>query len=101
MEMKITIQNELTVEDAKAKAEPVLISCLESFQGKDVNMDWEGSKCQFSCTSMGLKITGSVEIKEALADVTIILPMAAVMFKSRVEETVKKRLTAALKKDNS
>tara|TARA_Y100000034_G_scaffold121644_1_gene166130 strand:+ start:1764 stop:2063 length:300 start_codon:yes stop_codon:yes gene_type:complete len=99
MEVKVTVPHDLSVEEAKEKAKPTLIQCLEAFNGENIKAEWRGPNCQFSCTSMGFKVDGHAELRENEADVTVNLPLAASMFKGRVQETVLKRLTGAFKKE--
>ena len=86
-------------DEIAAKVCDVLEKTVKEFQGQDFEADWSGRSATMKFTSLGFPITAAINVDETQVAIDIDLPMAAVMFKGRVEEILKKNLTAMLGSD--
>ncbi len=62
----------------------------------DVQGSWAGNVMDFSLKVMGFKITGKVTVEDKLATVQGQLPLAAAMFRGRIEESIKSEMEKEL-----
>lgn len=65
-------------------------------QIKDVNEEWTGDTLRFGFKTFGVRIDGTLEVREDTVDVQADLPFAAMMFKGRIEQEIRDALTKAL-----
>ena len=62
----------------------------------DVQGTWTGNVLDFSLKVMGFSITGKVTVLDRLATVEGQIPLAAVMFRGRIEESIKHEMQKEL-----
>jgi putative polyhydroxyalkanoate system protein len=58
--------------------------------------DWEDNQLQFGLTTFGMSITGAVTVEDDTARVEGKLPLAAMMFKGKIESAITEELERAL-----
>lgn len=80
-----------------------LVSFLEKIQEhyanqvSDLTQDWDGDRLDFSFTTYGFQISGAAEVNESVVHCKGSLPMAAMLFKGRIEQTIRENLLRVLK----
>jgi hypothetical protein len=62
----------------------------------DVQGTWTDNVLNFSLKVMGFSITGSVTVLDRVANVAGQLPLAAAMFRGRIEESIKSEMEKEL-----
>jgi hypothetical protein len=62
----------------------------------DVQGTWTSNVLEFSLKVMGFSITGKVTVLDRLATVEGNIPLAAVMFRGRIEESIKHEMQKEL-----
>src|SRR5947207_2107022 len=62
----------------------------------DIEGAWTDNVLNFSLKVMGFKITGKVTVQDKLALVEGQLPLAAAMFRGRIEESIKAEMAKEL-----
>jgi hypothetical protein len=84
---------------ARARLEEVLPRMVAGFgdQLSDLQGSWHGHELRYGFTAVGFKITGQILVEEAEARVQCQLPMAALLFRGRIEQEIRHHLSAALK----
>ncbi|MDB5239314.1 MAG: hypothetical protein JWO00_649 [Candidatus Parcubacteria bacterium] len=58
---------------------------------------WEGNACEFTFTAQGQSISGTISVLADKVEVTAKLPMAAMLFKGKLETALTDGLAAILK----
>ena len=86
-------------DEVATKVRDMLEETVKEFQGQNFAADWSGRSATLKFTSLGFPITAAINVDETQVAIDIDLPMAAMMFKGRVEEVLKKNLTALLGSD--
>jgi hypothetical protein len=86
-------------DEVAAKVRSMLEETVKEFQGQNFEADWSGRSATLKFTSLGFPITAAISVDETQVAIDIDLPMAAMMFKGRVEEVLTKNLTAMLGND--
>jgi hypothetical protein len=81
------------------KVRRVFEKTVKEFQGQDYEAEWVGRSATFKFTSLGFPISAAMNIDDTQVAIDIDLPMAAMMFKGRVEEVMKKNLIEVLGND--
>jgi hypothetical protein len=84
---------------ARARLEQVLPRLAAGFgdQLSDLQGAWHGHELHYGFTAVGFKITGQIVVEEAAARVHCQLPMAALLFRGRIEQEIRVHLSAALR----
>lgn len=65
-------------------------------QVSQVDGSWDDNKLNFSLTTFGFKITGDITVEDEAAVVQGQLPFAAVAFRGKIEQDIKRALEKAL-----
>jgi hypothetical protein len=65
-------------------------------QVSDLQESWQGNRLDYSFKTFGLKVRGAVEVHEDNVAVHTDLPLAAIMFKGRIEQEIRETLEKAL-----
>jgi len=92
----VNVPHTLPLEQAIAQARPALDKTVADFEGRDLQIAWNGSVADFSFKSLAFTIKGRVSIEPSQATVDVDLPFAAMMFKDKVEKAIAKNLSRAL-----
>jgi hypothetical protein len=95
---KVTVKvpHNLTQEQAIERARPALDKTVSDFEGRDLQIAWNGPAADFSFKSLAFTIKVKVTIDAEQATVDVDLPFAAMMFKDKVEKAIAKNLSRAL-----
>lgn len=54
---------------------------------------WDGNTAEFTLTALGFSGSGTLEVREADVRVSGELPWKAILFRGRIEELIRERLT--------
>jgi hypothetical protein len=94
--VRIAVPHGGDADAAVEKVRGVLERAVEEFQGRDLQSEWTGRSATLKFTSLGFQIGAKVDVDATQVIVEIDLPMAAMMFKGRVEDFLKKNLIEVL-----
>ena len=61
-----------------------------------MNGEWDDSSLQFSLTTYGFTITGTLNVEDNLVHVDGQLPFAAVAFRGKIQQAIEQELSRAL-----
>ncbi len=78
------------------KIRPSIEKMIRDFEGRDMDITWQDTEAQFSFKSLAFTIQGTATVLPDRIQVEVNLPLAAMMFKDRVEKALSKNLTKAL-----
>jgi hypothetical protein len=93
-----TVPHPLDQQAAVAKLKDLMqqLQTKYSDAASDVKGQWNGNVLDFSLKVMGFAITGKVTVEDKLARVEGNLPLAAAMFRGRIEESIKTEMQREL-----
>jgi hypothetical protein len=94
--VSVAVPHNLDPDEVVQRAEPYIKKMIDDFEGHDVYLQWEGRKANFGFSSMMFKIKGEMEVREKEIAIDIDLPIAALMFKDKVQKAITKNLTRAI-----
>ncbi|MFI4874708.1 MAG: polyhydroxyalkanoic acid system family protein [Blastopirellula sp. JB062] len=90
----VEVPHPLGQQAAIERVQQVLEKMRGRFEGqvKDMQQTWEDNVMHFSFRTMGVDISGTMEVKEDLVVVQGALPFAAMLFKGRIESSIREEL---------
>ena len=83
-------------DDVVAHAQPHIERIIDDFDGHDLDVEWTDRQAQFSFKILAFRIHGRLVVDERQIAIDVDLPLVAMMFKDRVEESLRKNLTEAI-----
>ena len=94
--VSVSVPHDHSPEDIVKRAEPLMEKLVSDFEGKDLEMNWNGNNADFHFKSLAFTIKGRVAVDEEKIAVDVDLPFAAMMFKDKVQKGLTKALTRAV-----
>ena len=79
-----------------AKSKPAIEKTVKDFEGHNLEIEWADTSADFTFKSLGFNIKGRLFADEENVTVEVDLPIAALIFKDRVQKAVTKNLTRSL-----
>ena len=97
--ISINVPHELGQDEAARRLSGLMDAIRNKYkdQIKDLEETMDGHSGTFSFKTMGLKVTGAVEVGETEAAIDCDLPFAAMMFKGKIEGEIRKQVERLLK----
>ncbi len=97
-QMNVSVGHELDPDEAVKRLRSFLELIKQAYghQVSQLEENWDERSGKFSFKAMGFKTSGSVEVNHQEVRVTGQLPLAALMFRGKIEETLRTNLTKAL-----
>ncbi|MEO7299297.1 MAG: polyhydroxyalkanoic acid system family protein [Verrucomicrobiota bacterium] len=91
--IKLSVPHRLGADEAKNRITKLISDTKEKFGGQvsDVRESWNGNRSDFGFKAMGFDVAGNLQVQPATVDIEINLPLAALLFKSRVESEISSR----------
>lgn len=92
--LSFSVPHSLEKSEARSRLEAFAERVREKYQGqvKDVKEWWEGDNLCFGFRTMGVNIDGQLAVEDDHLDVNGNLPFSAMMFKGRIESSLKEEL---------
>ncbi len=81
---------------AKLSQGPVSAPGMPPMSGS-LAQEWNGSACDFTFQAQGQSVSGTIEVSADRVDVTAKLPLAAMLFKGKIEAAVTEGIGQLLK----
>ena len=96
--MKLAVPHQLTQEEATARLERFMDRVREKYQDQVTNLEhgWVGSLFNFGFTTRGMSVKGNMAVEPSEVKVDGQIPFAAMMFKGKIEQTIRDELTRVL-----
>ena len=94
----VSVNHSLGQERAVELLKQFLPKLRDKFQGQvsDLEEAWNGNVLNFSFKTFGFKINGNLAVEPGDVKLTANIPFAAMMFKGKIEQTVREELTKVL-----
>lgn len=95
----IELPHALGKEPAKEKLRHFLANVRQEYAQvvSELTESWEGDTLQFSFKTYGFQVSGKLQVMENQVKLDGSLPLAAMMFKGRVEQTIREQLERLLR----
>ena len=95
----LSVPHELTHEEAASRLRSFTDKVHEYYgdQVSDLRQDWDGDRMDFGFKTFGMQIKGTMDVQPSQVDVHGDLPMAAAMFKGKIESSIREQLTKILR----
>lgn len=96
--LSIKVPHTLTAEEATTRLKAFFEKLKERHADKMSNLEeaWDGNKLAYAFSTFGFNIKGDMNIDPSEVTVSGSLPFAAMMFKGKIEQTVREELERAL-----
>jgi len=94
----VSVQHDLGQPAARQRVEAFLDTVLRDYAQSISNVDgqWTENQLAFRFVTSGLKISGMLVVEESLVAVSGPLPLAAVLFRGRIEQQIRDELLRLL-----
>ena len=94
--VSVSVPHSHDPEEVMNRAKPYLEKLIDDFEGEDLQVDLGDRQGTFTFRSMMFNIQGDLIVDEEKISVSIDLPLAAMLFKDKVEKGITKLLTRAV-----
>jgi hypothetical protein len=96
--LNLTIPHSLTPDEAAQRIRSLLndLKAEHGDQIDDLKEEWTGHTGKFACTVMGFGVSGILTIEPSTVTITGNLPLAAMLFKGRLEAMIKRHAAELL-----
>jgi hypothetical protein len=97
--INVVVHHDLPENVAAERIRSMIPTLKQQFSGMvtDLNETWTGKKGQFSFKVKGMDVNGEIEVKENKVIVDGEIPLLALPFKGRIEDTIKEQAAILLK----
>lgn len=91
--INMAVPHSLTEDEAVRRIKTLLIDVKTQFADKigDLHEEWDGAMGTFNFSAMGFPVSGTLSVKKSQVDISGNLPFAAMLFKGKIESTIKDR----------
>lgn len=92
--MHIQLPFKGTKEEGKARIVSLLAEHDEKIarEASQVSTEWKDDILEFSFVSRGMRFSGSVEVRDAKYDITVILPLSLRLFEGTIERKIREEV---------
>lgn len=88
--LKFSVPHQLGRQEARRRLDslfPKLQTQYSQFINQ-VDYEWHGDTCNFDLKVKGFTISGDLTVEEALVNMSLNLPFAAMLFKDKIQQTI-------------
>ena len=95
---QVAVPHQLGRETARQRVEQFLEGVQRDYAAHISNVQgaWSGDELQFGFAAMGMPISGTLAVGESAVQVSGPLPLAAALFRGRIEQTIREELQKLL-----
>ena len=95
---QVSVPHQLGREAARKRVDHFLEGVQRDYAGLISNVQgaWADDQLQFGLTAMGLAISGMLKVEESAVQVSGPLPLAAALFRGRIEQSIREELEKLL-----
>jgi putative polyhydroxyalkanoate system protein len=96
--LTITVPHSLGADEATARLKTFLERLKEKYKDQMSNLEqqWEGNKLDYGFSTFGFNIKGDLNVEPNEVRVSGSLPFAAMMFKGKIEQSIREELEKLL-----
>jgi len=96
--LNLTVPHPFTQEEAVSRLKQLMEAAKARNQGKltDLVEEWKDSTLNFSFATFGFKVSGVVDVEPHQVKIQGTIPLAAAMFKGKIEQALKDELGRVL-----
>jgi hypothetical protein len=96
--LNMTVSHSLTQDEAVKRVMNLLNDVKAQFADKinDLHEEWDGNMGKFHFSAMGFPVSGTLTVKTSQVEISGHLPFAAMLFKRKIESTIKNRAETLL-----
>ncbi len=89
--LNMAVSHSLTQDEALKRVRNLLNDVKTQFADKitDLNEEWDGNIGKFHFSVVGFLVSGTLTVKTSQVEVSGNLPFAAMLFKGKIESTIK------------
>jgi putative polyhydroxyalkanoic acid system protein len=97
-DLVVSVSHQLSQDEALRRIQAAVARAKAQYSDKIENLrdSWDGYSGAFQVSGMGQKASGTATVNPANVTVQIKLPLAASLFKSRIESGIREALTRIL-----
>ena len=97
-ELKMAVSHDLSQDEAIRRIKNLLNDVKTRFadQISDLHEEWDGNAGTFHFSAMGFPVSGTLTVKTSQVEISGDLPLAAMLFKGKIESTIKDRIKTLL-----
>ena len=94
----VSVAHDLGQNEATERLREFLPRVREHYEGQITNLveTWDGNTLTFSFTVLGFQINGDLGVEESEVNFAGVLPLAAMMFRGKVEQSIREELMKLL-----
>ena len=94
----MSVPHHLPPEEALKRIKTLLGEVKAQYADKITSLreDWNGNTGRFNLTAMGFSVAGMLAVKPSEVQLTADLPFAAILFKGKLESTIRERAETLL-----
>jgi len=96
--LTISVPHTLTAEEATARLKSLFEKLKERHADKMSNLEesWDGNQLAYAFSTFGFNVSGNMNVEPNEVKVSGSLPFAAMMFKGKIEQSVREELEKVL-----
>lgn len=96
--LKMAVSHSLTQDEAVKRIMNLLDDVKTKFSHKisDLHEEWDGNTGRFNFSAMGFPVSGTLTVNQSQVNISGNLPFAAMLFKGKIESTIKHRAETLL-----
>jgi len=96
--LDMTVAHNLTQDEATKRIKNLLNDVKTQFAGKisDLHEEWDANTGTFDFRAMGFAVSGTLTVQTSRIDISGNLPFAAMLFKRKIESTIRDRAETLL-----
>ncbi len=96
--LTIAVPHTLTAEEAKERLQSLFSKIKEKYGDQVSNLEesWDGNKLAYAFSTFGFNIKGDMNVEPNEIQINGSIPFAAMMFKGKIEQSVREQLEKTL-----
>ena len=98
----MAVSHSLSQDEAVKRIKRLLNGVKTQFADRisDLHEEWDGNTGTFNFSAMGFPVSGTLTVNTSQVEISGNLPFAAMLFKKKIESTIKDRAETLLADDN-
>jgi hypothetical protein len=96
--LNVTVPHPFSQEEATDRLKRLLEMAKARNEGKVSNLveEWTGNQLKFGFSTFGFNVSGAMDVEPQAVKIQATIPIAAMMFKGKIEQTLRDELTRVL-----
>jgi putative polyhydroxyalkanoate system protein len=100
-QFNVRVPHTLTEQEARERLNRFVDILRQKFQDsvKDLEQNWDGDTLRFAFKTFGIPLKGGITVGEQQIDVAGDLPFTALMFRGKIESSIREQLERLMRGD--